>query len=395
MGGWGELGGGELGEVLHGVDLLEGPLGCGQHGRLIALEREQVVPALVADELGNGHLTPHRIDADQTVGDVEDSEEFGDGGDLIGFAIDLDLAEEQVLVDRPGIDEVDGAVLLAVVAPLEGLAIDGEVLAGQAPQQPRHPRPEPLLHLIGVQSCEHPAEGVVAGGSVRQRQVPTKPVLARPGERRHLHPAVRTTHHRQQRDHEDGEQLVLPGTMVARILKVGERGDQRVHQSARVRGARFLYPDQLERLDAIALCCRGGCRTPWRSASASMPSMKPCSPANPRSSTATRAASSPARSSSAGCRRRGSRSAWTDAAATSTTFWIERLWRSVKYEEVYINDYHGLAQARQGLGRWFPFYNFQRPHQALGYRTPADLYGRSGGHADRNQPHTAAAPQQT
>lgn len=58
--------------------------------------------------------------------------------------------------------------------------------------------------------------------------------------------------------------------------------------------------------------------------------------------------------------------------------WIERLWRSAKYEEVYLNDYQNLPQAHCGLGGWFPFYNFQRPHQALGYRTPADLYGRAG-----------------
>ena len=49
---------------------------------------------------------------------------------------------------------------------------------------------------------------------------------------------------------------------------------------------------------------------------------------------------------------------------------IERLWRSVKYEDVYLNDYDdGLALGR-GLGRWFADYNRIRPHQALGYATP-------------------------
>jgi len=54
---------------------------------------------------------------------------------------------------------------------------------------------------------------------------------------------------------------------------------------------------------------------------------------------------------------------------------IERLWRSVKYEEVYLHDYQTPAEARLGLGRYFTFYNRQRPHQALGYRTPAEVYG--------------------
>lgn len=52
----------------------------------------------------------------------------------------------------------------------------------------------------------------------------------------------------------------------------------------------------------------------------------------------------------------------------------ERLWRSVKYEEVYLHDYASPRQARHGLDTYFRFYNHDRPHQALQYRTPADLY---------------------
>jgi putative transposase len=52
----------------------------------------------------------------------------------------------------------------------------------------------------------------------------------------------------------------------------------------------------------------------------------------------------------------------------------ERLWRSVKYEEVYLNDYLTPREARQGISRYFQFYNYQRPHQALGYLTPATIY---------------------
>jgi putative transposase len=49
---------------------------------------------------------------------------------------------------------------------------------------------------------------------------------------------------------------------------------------------------------------------------------------------------------------------------------IERLWRSVKYEEVYIKDYSTVAVAIQGLGEYFEFYNHQRLHQALNYQVP-------------------------
>ena len=54
---------------------------------------------------------------------------------------------------------------------------------------------------------------------------------------------------------------------------------------------------------------------------------------------------------------------------------VERLWRSVKYEEVYLQEYGGMRDAQRGLGRYFPFYNEERPHQSLGYRTPLGVYG--------------------
>ena len=53
---------------------------------------------------------------------------------------------------------------------------------------------------------------------------------------------------------------------------------------------------------------------------------------------------------------------------------IERLWRSVKYEEVYLKGYQDGRDARIGLREYFRFYNEERPHQALEYRTPAEVY---------------------
>jgi len=52
---------------------------------------------------------------------------------------------------------------------------------------------------------------------------------------------------------------------------------------------------------------------------------------------------------------------------------VERLWRSVKYEEVYLKAYESVAQARRGIAAYFEFYNHQRLHQALGYRTPRQV----------------------
>ena len=53
---------------------------------------------------------------------------------------------------------------------------------------------------------------------------------------------------------------------------------------------------------------------------------------------------------------------------------IERFWRSLKYEDVYIKDYQSIADLRAGLNSYFDFYNYRRVHQALNYKTPAEIY---------------------
>jgi putative transposase len=57
----------------------------------------------------------------------------------------------------------------------------------------------------------------------------------------------------------------------------------------------------------------------------------------------------------------------------------ERLWRTVKYEDVYLREYDSPQEARRGLGTYFVWYNHERSHQSLGYRTPAQVfYGKEG-----------------
>ena len=50
------------------------------------------------------------------------------------------------------------------------------------------------------------------------------------------------------------------------------------------------------------------------------------------------------------------------------------LWRSVKYERVYLHDYETVKEAIGDIGRYFDYYNNERPHQSLGYQTPAEVY---------------------
>ena len=53
---------------------------------------------------------------------------------------------------------------------------------------------------------------------------------------------------------------------------------------------------------------------------------------------------------------------------------VERLWRSLKYEDIYLKAYETVAEARRGIGRYFRFYNSERRHQSLDRRTPDSVY---------------------
>jgi len=78
---------------------------------------------------------------------------------------------------------------------------------------------------------------------------------------------------------------------------------------------------------------------------------------------------------------------------------VERLWRSLKYEEVYLNAYATVAEAKAGIGAWLDFYNEERQHQSLGYRMPRQIYreglwicGQSAVPTGRASPAYRASP---
>ena len=69
-----------------------------------------------------------------------------------------------------------------------------------------------------------------------------------------------------------------------------------------------------------------------------------------------------------------SESAWTDTAGK--IIFIERLWKTVKYEEVYLKAYESITHARKELNKFFDRYNIRRPHQGLDEMTPDEVYWR-------------------
>ena len=81
--------------------------------------------------------------------------------------------------------------------------------------------------------------------------------------------------------------------------------------------------------------------------------------------------------------RHGVRISMDGKGRYSDNIFVERLWRTVKYEEVYLKAYSNGREAKDGLEAYFHFYNTQRPHQALGYRTPAEVF--SGDSARSNE----------
>jgi len=71
---------------------------------------------------------------------------------------------------------------------------------------------------------------------------------------------------------------------------------------------------------------------------------------------------------------------------------VERLWRSVKYEDIYLRDYGDLPEARAGLGGYFRFYNRERPHQGLDYRTPWEVLTSTPATSREGTGHGHGAP---
>ena len=72
---------------------------------------------------------------------------------------------------------------------------------------------------------------------------------------------------------------------------------------------------------------------------------------------------------------------------------VERLWRTVKYEEVYLKAYANATEARRELGAYFRFYNNQRPNQALDYRTPAEVFHQARNATGKESKMTEAPPE--
>ena len=120
---------------------------------------------------------------------------------------------------------------------------------------------------------------------------------------------------------------------------------------------------------------RGGCRLRWRRRSASRRWRTPWrATASRRYSTPTRAQQFTGQTFTGALAGNGIAISMDGKGASRDNVFVERLWRSVKYEEVYLRAYDSVSEARASIGPYFDFYNGRRPHASLDGNTPDQAY---------------------
>src|SRR5262245_1802850 len=141
----------------------------GLQGRLVALDLQQVVGPALADRLGHLRLAAGGVDRHQSPLQLQQPQQPGDGGDLVGPVLDGHLAEQQGVGPDPGADQVQAGPAQAAAAA-QGLAVDLDVVEAQPGAGGVDPGGEAVLEGAGGEVAEDVAEGVVAGDAVRQGQ---------------------------------------------------------------------------------------------------------------------------------------------------------------------------------------------------------------------------------
>ncbi len=192
-------------------------------GALVALERQHIVATLVEDLLGDLPLAAHGINRHQAPSEGQLPQEFGQGGDLIGFVLDLDLSQHQAIGRGPGTHQVDGRLAAApIVRAAKGLAVEGDDLGGQDLCHRFHPALEAAPKLDGIEGGKDPVEGVMGGNAMRQVQEGGEPLRFGFSEQLDAIPALGAANDGADGDDDDTEQRVKLGSLDPRVRKLGK-----------------------------------------------------------------------------------------------------------------------------------------------------------------------------
>ena len=140
----------------------------------------------------------------------------------------------------------------------------------------------------------------------------------------------------------------------------------------RLRGG-FVYPGWRPSTGSAVTCWLGSCRSVWKPTSVWSWWSGPWPPSDRRSSTAIKGVHHQ-RALPALLLAAQVRLSMDGRGRAFDNIFVERLWCTVKDEEVYLKDYRDVPEARHSLGLYFPFYNDQRIHQSLAYRTPQSVH---------------------
>jgi len=153
---------------------------------------------LLDDLLGDRLLTAHRVDGHDTAAQHQRLEQFGNGGDLVGFCLRCPLSEHAAVVHCPGAHDVQGSLAaLAIVRAAQALAIDGDDFLALISLPNRFdPGAEALLKSRRREQREYPPEGVVGRAAIVERQKLAKPPRVGLAEFFDLRPPIGPTEHR-------------------------------------------------------------------------------------------------------------------------------------------------------------------------------------------------------
>ncbi len=199
----------------------------------------------LADPGGDLALTSHGVDRHRRAGDAQQIQQFGDGRDLVALVCDGQLPQHQLVVRRPGADQVDRRLLplprMTEAAP-QRLAVDGHhvvvVVAAHRLGQVAGPGDEAAFEGVGVQPRKDAGERVGRGDAVGQGQEGLEPVMTGPGPDDHVIPVIGGADHREDREGEDvGEHvadIMPPG--VFQITKMAREGRGRCGVHAKLLG---------------------------------------------------------------------------------------------------------------------------------------------------------------
>jgi hypothetical protein len=196
-------------------------LDLGGQGALVALERQDIAPALRHDLFGDSALTAHGIDGDNASLQVQQRQNLRDGRDLIGLRLGGDLPKHHPVGRRPGADQMQRRQSLAArMRAAQRLPIDGDDLAWNDLTDRLDPVAKARLERLGPQQTEDTPERIVRGDPMGQLQkLPQPRLLKRAPKLRDLRPAIGPAERSRNGNHDHIQQVVTPLERAARVFE--------------------------------------------------------------------------------------------------------------------------------------------------------------------------------